>query len=167
MRWLRWICISILCSYGPVTAFSHGMAMRTRMHAVATTATTATTTTMSMFKGNQTDTDAAGNNMNIGHIIGDCCRKGMKTHNKQCGCLIVKLVSSLLPCADTIGHKVLHANNDFISYIMKIDDKKLSHKNKGRIILFSIRLAQWGDNFGGRVLQVYHDIVQKCFDDAD
>lgn len=156
MRWLRVFFLSILCYGTSTSAFSHGMMVRVRTHAVATT----------MSNRNHTET-AKGNNMNVGHIIGDCYRKGVKNHNKHCGCMIVKLVSSFLPYADTIGHTVLHANNDFITYIMNMDEKKISHKTKGRIILLSIRLAQWGDNVGGHVLQMYHDLVQKCFDDAD
>lgn len=93
--------------------------------------------------------------------------EAVRRHNKEVGSLVVRLISSLLPYADNVGHTVLHANNEFISYIMNLDETKVPHKWKGRIILFSIQLAQWGDNLGGKMLQMFHDIVKQCFDDEE
>ena len=120
-------------------------------------------TIVSMASSNHTHT-VENNNMDIGHIIGNCYRKGKQNHNKQCGCMIVRFISSFLPHADGIGHKVLHANNEFVNYIMNLDEKKVSHKTKGRIIMLSISIAQWGDNVGSKILQMYYDIVNKCFE---
>ena len=73
---------------------------------------------------------------------------------------IVEQISSLLPKVDSIGHNVLHANNEFINYILEhniFDD--ITKKN---IILLSIKMAQMGDNFGSYILQIYYNIVDKC-----
>lgn len=86
-----------------------------------------------------------------------------KKHNQAVGYMIVKAISSLLPHVDTIGHRVLHADNEFIHYILNMDDAKIPHKWKTRIILFSIRMAQKGDEAGSHMLQWYYDIVQNCF----
>lgn len=92
--------------------------------------------------------------------------KGIKNHNKECGYMIIKFISSFLPHADTIGHKILHANNEFIAYIINLDEKVLPHKLKSQIVLLTIKIAQMGDEFGGHILQMYYDIVKKCFDDG-
>ena len=39
--------------------------------------------------------------------------------DKYLGKLIVEKISAFLPKVDTIGHNVLHANNEFIEYILK------------------------------------------------
>lgn len=81
---------------------------------------------------------------------------------KKCfGYDIVKTISSILPHIDSIGHRILHADNQFINYIISQHD--IPHDLKGKIILFSIQLAQNGDNFGTSILQLYYDIVEKCF----
>lgn len=72
---------------------------------------------------------------------------------------IVIEISSLLPHFDGIGHQVLHANNEFISYILSLPD--ISDEVKKEIILLSIKFAQYGDNFGSYLLQMYYDIVDK------
>lgn len=77
-------------------------------------------------------------------IIHNNLRKGVRNHKKACGIFVLRSVSSLLPYADRIGHKVLRANNDFIDYILALDERYIPHKVKGKIILLSIRLAQWG-----------------------
>lgn len=78
---------------------------------------------------------------------------------KVIGKKIVIEISSLLPHFDGIGHKVLHANNEFISYILSLQD--VSDEIKKEIILLSIKFAQYGDNFGSYLLQMYYDIVDK------
>lgn len=72
---------------------------------------------------------------------------------------IVIEISSLLPHFDGIGHQVLHANNEFISHILSLPD--MSDEVKKDIILLSIKFAQYGDNFGSYLLQMYYDIVDK------
>ena len=78
---------------------------------------------------------------------------------KELGKMIVMKVSSMLPHFDSIGHKVLHANNEFICDILALDD--LSDEYKKHLILLSIKMAQMGDNFGSYLLQMYYDIVDK------
>ena len=80
--------------------------------------------------------------------------------DKDLGRFIVEQTSSLLPHVDTIGHKVLHANNEFITYILNLHT--LPDNIKKDIVLFSIRLAQYGDNAGAHMLQFYYDLVDKC-----
>ena len=70
---------------------------------------------------------------------------------------VVIEISSLLPHFDGIGHQVLHANNEFISHILSLQD--ISDDLKKDIILLSIKFAQYGDNFGSFLLQLYYDIV--------
>ena len=66
-------------------------------------------------------------------------------------------ISSFLPEFDQIGHNVLHANNEFISYILSLD--YVNDVIKKEIILTSIKFAQYGDDFGSYLLQMYYDIV--------
>jgi len=80
--------------------------------------------------------------------------------DKYLGKLIVEKISALLPKVDTIGHSVLHANNEFIDYIL--NDTNLSEMMKKNIVLTSIKLAIMGDNMGSTLLQLYYDIVDKC-----
>lgn len=78
---------------------------------------------------------------------------------KVIGKKIVIEISSLLPHFDGIGHQVLHANNEFISHILSLQD--VPDELKKDIILLSIKFAQYGDNFGSYLLQMYYDIVDK------
>ena len=80
--------------------------------------------------------------------------------NKENGVNIVKSISSLLPHVDSIGHKVLHANNEFINSVLSMDN--LTDDLKKDIILFSIKMAQNGDDMGSHLLQFYYDLVDKC-----
>ena len=82
-------------------------------------------------------------------------------HDKELGINIVKKISAFLPKVDTIGHKVLHANNEFINDILNLGDH-IPHDVKKSIILLSIKMAQMGDDFGSHLLQVYYDLVDKC-----
>ena len=70
---------------------------------------------------------------------------------------IVKQLSAGLPHVDNIGHKILHANNLFINDILNNDI--LSHDMQKEIILTSIKIAQYGDNMGSSLLQLYYNIV--------
>tara|TARA_B100000902_G_scaffold397269_1_gene460504 strand:+ start:11719 stop:12180 length:462 start_codon:yes stop_codon:yes gene_type:complete len=76
------------------------------------------------------------------------------------GKIIVETISAQLPNVDSIGHNVLHANNEFINYIL--NDTNLSEIMKKNIVLASIQLAIMGDNLGSVFLQLYYDIVDKC-----
>mgnify|MGYP001401309783 CR=1 FL=1 len=81
-------------------------------------------------------------------------------NSKIVGKKVVLGISSLLPKVDNIGHNVLHANNEFISYILSHDI--LNDHLKKEIVLASIRLAQQGDDMGSHLLQLYYNIVESC-----
>lgn len=73
---------------------------------------------------------------------------------------IVLSVSSGLPKFDTVGHKILSANHDFIEKVLH--NEILSHQMKKNIILASIKLAQMGDDVGSHILQQYYNLVERC-----
>lgn len=75
------------------------------------------------------------------------------------GVFIVKQISSILPHVDSIGHDILHANNEFINDVL--NNPLINEHYKKDIILFSIKLAQHGDEMGSQLLQVYYNIVEK------
>ncbi len=79
---------------------------------------------------------------------------------KYIGRIVVEKISALLPHVDSIGHNILHANNEFINYILEHD--LFNDATKKSIILGSIRLAQYGDDAGSHLLQLYYNIVEKC-----
>jgi hypothetical protein len=79
---------------------------------------------------------------------------------EQSGFFVVKAISSGLPYVDNIGHRVLHANDVFISQIINAD---IPHELKESIILSSIKLSMLGDQFGGHLLHMYYVIVEKSF----
>jgi hypothetical protein len=80
--------------------------------------------------------------------------------NEEIGRNIVLSVSSGLPKFDTVGHKILSANHDFIEKVLH--NEILSHQMKKNIILGSIKLAQMGDDMGSHILQQYYDLVERC-----
>ena len=100
-----------------------------------------------------------GHNHLIPHFDPEHIKTIIELKEKQIGKMIVMKVSSMLPHFDSIGHKVLHANNEFICDILALDN--LSDEYKKHLILLSIKMAQMGDNFGSYLLQVYYDIVDK------
>jgi hypothetical protein len=71
---------------------------------------------------------------------------------------VVKSISSALPHVDNIGHNILHANNIFINDIL--NNPMLDHDTQRAIILFSIKLAQNGDDMGSHLLEMYYNIVE-------
>lgn len=79
---------------------------------------------------------------------------------QESGKEIVLKISSLLPKLDTVGHDILRANHDYIQDVLS--NEVLSHETKKAAILFSIKLAQYGDDFGSHVLQGYYNIVDAC-----
>ena len=81
----------------------------------------------------------------------------IEDNQRNIGRQIVMKISSFLPEFDQIGHNVLHANNEFISYILSLD--YVNDVLKKEIILTSIKFAQYGDDFGSYLLQMYYDIV--------
>lgn len=77
----------------------------------------------------------------------------------EIGYMMVKLISSILPHVDTIGHKVLHMDDEIINYFLNLDS--LSPELKKQIILGIIHISQQGDHMGAQMLQLYYDIVSK------
>ena len=84
----------------------------------------------------------------------------IEINNKNLGRIIVEKTSSLLPHFDSVGHKILHANNELISYILNLNN--IPNFIKKDIVLLTISIAQAGDNLGSHMLQLYYDIVDKC-----
>jgi len=72
---------------------------------------------------------------------------------------IIKIISSILPHVDTIGHKILHLDDLLINDIM--NSTVITSELKKNIILNIIKLSQHGDNFGTHMLQTYYDIIDK------
>lgn len=83
----------------------------------------------------------------------------MNNINHEIGNTLVKIISSILPHVDTIGHKVLHMDDQIINYFINLDN--ISPEVKKNIILSIIRISQDGDHFGAQMLQLYYDIVNK------
>ena len=69
----------------------------------------------------------------------------------EAGYTVVKIVSSILPHVDMIGHKVLHMDDVVINYFINLDN--LSPELKKHIILSIIHISQQGDHFGAQMLQ--------------
>ena len=84
---------------------------------------------------------------------------------KIIGKKIVMLLSSFLPKVDQIGHKILHANNLFISKIL--NECSLSDEMKAKIILSVIEISQKGDNMGSFFLENYRRIVDWALNSAN
>ena len=72
---------------------------------------------------------------------------------------VVLQLSSVLPKVDTIGHDILHANNQLV--IDVLGNEGMPHEFKKELILLSIRLAQYGDDLGSFFLQQYYNIVHN------
>tara|TARA_X000001036_G_C20643606_1_gene792129 strand:- start:548 stop:988 length:441 start_codon:yes stop_codon:yes gene_type:complete len=83
--------------------------------------------------------------------------KSTSNIREHVGNSIVKSISSILPHVDNIGHTILHANNVFINDIL--NSPVLDHETQKSIILFSIKMAQYGDDMGSHLLQTYYNIV--------
>ena len=77
----------------------------------------------------------------------------------EIGYMMVKWISAILPHVDTIGHKVLHMDDEIINYFLNLDS--LSPELKKQIILGIIHISQQGDHIGAQMLQLYYDIVSK------
>lgn len=87
----------------------------------------------------------------------DIMHQNMDHFVHQTGYAVVKIVSSILPHVDTIGHRVLHMDDVVINYFINLDN--LSPELKKHIILSIIQISQNGDHFGAQMLQLYYDIV--------
>ena len=73
---------------------------------------------------------------------------------------VVKLISGGLPHVDSIGHNILHANNIYINNIL--NNPNIPHDLQKMLILSSIKLAQYGDDMGSKLLTLYYNLVDYC-----
>jgi hypothetical protein len=87
--------------------------------------------------------------------------KVIEKTQKDEGYYIIKTISTLLPRFDGVGHKILHANDEFIALI--INQESIPHDVKQKIILGVIRMSMMGDDLGSNILHLYYDIVKNCF----
>lgn len=71
--------------------------------------------------------------------------------------LVVKGITGFLTKVDSFGGYVLHSNDVIINCILNNDLLPLEQKKD--IILFFIKLSQYGDSTGSHILQFYHDLV--------
>jgi hypothetical protein len=71
--------------------------------------------------------------------------------------IVVKSVTGFLTKVDGFGGYVLHINDVIINCILNNDLLPLEQKKD--IILFFIKLSQYGDSTGSHILQFYHDLV--------
>lgn len=83
----------------------------------------------------------------------------IEAKEKAFGKFAVMKISAFLPHFDQIGHKILHANNEFVYKVLSM--RELPEALKKDLILTSIKMAQHGDDFGSYLLQMYYDIVDK------
>ena len=73
---------------------------------------------------------------------------------------VVKLISAGLPHVDSIGHNILHANDIYINNIL--NNPNIPHELQKTLILTSIKLAQYGDDMGSKLLTLYYNLVDYC-----
>ena len=73
---------------------------------------------------------------------------------------VVKIISAGLPRVDSIGHKILHANDIYINNIL--NNPNIPHDLQKTLILSSIKLAQYGDDMGSKLLTLYYNLVDYC-----
>jgi hypothetical protein len=97
-------------------------------------------------------------NMNINHnICPEYLEKFTNLLNVEQSEQLVKGVTGFLTKVDGFGGYVLHSNDVIINYILNNDLLPLEQKKS--IILFFIKLSQYGDSTGSHILQFYHDLV--------
>lgn len=70
---------------------------------------------------------------------------------------IVKSATSFLPNADNVGHRILHLNEVVINGVLHFDVIPMEIKKP--FVMTIIELSQKGDETGGMILQIYHDLV--------
>ena len=104
------------------------------------------------------------NNINSNKILNmnhDICPqyldKFTKLLDQEQSDLVVKGITGFLTKVDGFGGYVLHSNDIIINCILNNDLLPLEQKKD--IILFFIKLSQYGDSSGSHILQFYHDLV--------
>ncbi len=84
----------------------------------------------------------------------------IEVQEKAIGREVVMKVSAFLPHFDSIGHKILHANDVYINSIL--NNNHIPHEVQKMLILSSIKLAQYGDDMGSKLLTFYYNLVDYC-----
>lgn len=104
------------------------------------------------------------NNVNSNKILNmnhDICPqyldKFTKLLDQEQSDLVVKGITGFLTKVDGFGGYVLHSNDIIINCIL--NNNLLPLEQKKDIILFFIKLSQYGDSSGSHILQFYHDLV--------
>ena len=146
---------SILLLFGTINSFKYGLSNNKRLFVDRN---------KNVIKCNINPIDSSlevTNNLQVdtSNFIGNI-GKIIENNEKALGKNIVTQISTLLPKVDSVGHNILHANNEFITSIL--NNHMLSDDHQKFIILSSIKLAQYGDDMGSHLLQMYYNLVDKC-----
>tara|TARA_Y100000992_G_C21152201_1_gene436790 strand:- start:106 stop:414 length:309 start_codon:yes stop_codon:yes gene_type:complete len=72
---------------------------------------------------------------------------------------IIENTANILPKLDTVGHNLLLKDKELITNILESD--KLPVFLKKGMVLDIIKITQLGDEFGGKVLSKYFELVNK------
>lgn len=99
-----------------------------------------------------------GKNINMNNnICPEYLDKFTKLLDQEQSEIVVKSVTGFLTKVDGFGGYVLHSNDVIINCIL--NNNLLPLEQKKDIILFFIKLSQYGDSTGSHILQFYHDLV--------
>ena len=94
------------------------------------------------------------------HNLNDKSNDFFLESSHKTGNEVVKIISAVLPHVDSIGHKILHANDIYINNIL--NNPNIPHEVQKTLILTSIKLAQYGDDMGSKLLTLYYNLVDYC-----
>ena len=94
------------------------------------------------------------------HDYNEHSKDALTTLSHKVGNEAVKMISAGLPHVDSIGHNILHANDVYINSILNND--QIPHELQKTLILTSIKLAQYGDDMGSKLLTFYYNLVDYC-----
>ena len=97
---------------------------------------------------------------NLFSTIHDFNKDDVVDFSHKAGNEVVKIISAGLPNVDSIGHRILHANDVYINSILNNDN--IPHEVQKMLILSSIKLAQYGDDMGSKLLTLYYNLVDYC-----
>ncbi len=94
------------------------------------------------------------------HDINCYSKDGLQDLSHKTGNEVVKIISAGLPRVDSIGHRILHANDIYINNVL--NNPNIPHELQKTLILTSIKLAQYGDDMGSKLLTLYYNLVDYC-----
>ena len=95
----------------------------------------------------------------IGQFNHELINNGIQHFKTEYSPEIVKFSSGVLPAMDSIAHHVLKANQNFITFVLNLDN--IPEHVKKDLVVFSISSAQHGDSVGGQILEFYYHLVDK------